>query len=138
MMTSFLRFACLGLLLTLASLAQAQSLACRAPLKAMHVVDLYFGHGGAAARVTDGRWARFLAEEVTPRFPDGLTVVDGAGQWREAAGKRIVRERTKIVTIAVGADDAVQERIDAVVTAYKRRFRQKSVGVIMRDGCGVF
>jgi hypothetical protein len=127
----------LVLFLTLAAAARAQPPECHAPLKSMRVIDLYFG-GGGGARVTQRRWSRFLAQEVTPRFPDGLTVVDGAGQWREAAGKRIVRERTRIVTIAIAAGEVVADRIDTVVAAYKRRFRQKSVGVIMRDGCGAF
>jgi hypothetical protein len=133
----YLRFVFLVLFLSLAAAARAQPLECHAPLKSMRIVDLYFGAGGTA-RVTERRWSRFLAQEVTPRFPDGLTVVDGAGQWREAAGKRIVREHTKIVTIAVAAGELVADRIDAVVAAYKRRFRQKSVGVIMREGCGAF
>jgi hypothetical protein len=123
--------------LMFAPAARAQPLECHAPLKPMRIVDLYFGGGGTAG-VTQRRWSRFLAQEVTPRFPDGLTVVDGAGQWREAAGKRIVRERTRIVTIAIAAGEVVADRIDTVVAAYKRRFRQKSVGVIMRDGCGAF
>jgi hypothetical protein len=116
----------------------AQAAECRAPLKSMLIVDLYFGRNGPRGGVTERRWSAFLAQEVTPRFPDGLTVVDGAGQWREAAHKRIIRERTKVVTIAVAAADSVQERVDAIVAAYKRRFHQKSVGVIVRDGCAAF
>ena len=137
MMKLFMPLVGLTLFLTLAPVARAQPLVCHAPLKPMRIVDLYFGRGGAAG-VTERRWSRFLAQEVTPRFPNGLTVVDGAGQWREATGKRIVRERTKVVTIAVAAGEVVADRIDAVVAAYKQRFRQKSVGVIMREGCGSF
>ncbi len=116
----------------------AQAAACRAPLRPMLIVDLYFGRNGPHGGVTEKRWSRFLAQEVAPRFPDGLTVLDGAGQWREAAYKRVIRERTKVVTIAVAAADSVYERIAAVTDAYKRRFHQKSVGVIVRDGCAAF
>ena len=35
--------------------------------------------------------------EITPRFPDGLTVVDSVGQWRDPARGRLVRERGKLV-----------------------------------------
>lgn len=35
--------------------------------------------------VSDEDWRAFLAAEVTPRFPDGLTVIDAAGQWRDGA-----------------------------------------------------
>ncbi len=44
------------------------------------VAQLLFGrslHGGG--EVTDDQWRAFLADSVTPRFPDGLTVLDGAG-----------------------------------------------------------
>jgi hypothetical protein len=118
--------------------AHAQAAACHAPLQPMLIVDLYFGRSAPHGGVTERRWSAFLAQEVTPRFPDGLTVVDGTGQWRAAAHKRIVRERAKVVTIAVAAADSVHERIAAIVTAYKRRFQQKSVGVVVRDGCGAF
>ena len=46
---------------------------------------LYFGRSdatGAPDAVSDEEWSRFLADTVTPRFPHGLTVADGAGQWR--------------------------------------------------------
>ncbi len=32
------------------------------------------------------RTALVLAAEVTPRFPDGLTVVEAGGQWRDGKG----------------------------------------------------
>ena len=63
--------------------AAAQDLACRAAQKPMVVIDLMFGRNiGGRLGVTEARWSRFLADEITPRFPDGLTVVDASGQWR--------------------------------------------------------
>ena len=45
--------------------------------------QLFFGRSNAGGEVvSDETWAAFLADTVTPRFPDGFTVVDGAGQWR--------------------------------------------------------
>jgi hypothetical protein len=138
MMKLFMPLVGLILFLMPTTAAPAQAAECRAPLKSMLIVNLYFGRNGPHGGVTEQRWSNFLAQEVTPRFPDGLTVVDGAGQWREAAHKRIIRERTKVVTIAVAAADSVDERVEAIVAAYKRRFHQKSVGVIVRDGCAAF
>ena len=34
----------------------------------------------------DAAWDAFLADTVTPRFPDGLTVLDARGQWRDSEG----------------------------------------------------
>ena len=103
----------------------------------MVVADLLFGRNiGGRLGVTEKRWSQFLATEITPRFPDGLTVVDAAGQWRDAEKNRIVREPSKLVTIIMPAD--AQEKLDAIVEAYKRRFRQQSVGVVIRPACVSF
>ena len=67
---------------------------------------LFFGRShGAVEAVSEAAWRAFLADEVTSRFPDGLTVLDAAGQWREGSGA-IARERTKLLLILAeaGAD----------------------------------
>jgi hypothetical protein len=35
--------------------------------------------------VSDDAWEKFLAEVVTPLFPDGFTILGGRGQYREAS-----------------------------------------------------
>jgi hypothetical protein len=104
----------------LAEGASAQS--CSPPLKTALEVDLYFGR----AVVSDAQWAAFLAEEVTPRFPDGLSVLDVAGQYR-APGGPIVRENSKLMAIIVFDAPAHDTKVQAIVDAYKMRFRQQSV-----------
>jgi hypothetical protein len=88
--------------------------------------------------VSDSSWARFVARELTPRFPDGLTVSDTQGQWRDRDNGSIVREPSKRVEIVlpVNADD--DAKLDAAVAAYKRAFHQQSVGVIVRSACVSF
>jgi hypothetical protein len=118
---------------------EQRALECRAPLKRMVVIDLLFGRNiGGRLGVTESRWEQFLAAEVTPRFPDGLTVLDGAGQWRDEKRKIITRERSKVIMIVVAEHADLQEKIDAVVAAYKQRFRQQSVGVVVRPACASF
>ena len=122
-----------------ATCASAQGLSCRVPQKEMVIADLLFGRNIAGKLgVTEQRWTRFLATEVTPRFPDGLTVLNAAGQWRDQKKNRIVREPSKLVTIITAAGSEAQEKIDAFVAAYKRQFRQQSVGVVMRPACVSF
>ncbi len=129
---------CLAILAILLPIpAAAQDLACRATQKPMVVIDLMFGRTiGGRLGVTEARWSRFLADEITPRFPDGLTVVDASGQWRAPGARRIVRERSKLVIIVAAAD--AQDKVDAIVEAYKRKFRQQSVGVVVRPACASF
>src|SRR4030095_3025181 len=104
------------LLLALAVGACAQPGAppvCTAPLKPAIAIDLYFGRdkpSGGEAR--DGEWGAFLAEVVTSRCPDGLSVFDSSGQYREPSG-RIVRERSKRLVVIVFAAPAHKGQVIA-------------------------
>ena|ERR1043165_4307033 len=111
--------------------ARAQP-SCQAPQKPMLDVELMLGRTGS-----DARWARFLAREVTPRFPDGLTVYETTGQWRDPATNAIARERSRVLRIIVPAE-TVADKIAAVADAYKKLFRQKSIGVVTRQVCASF
>ena len=106
----------------------------------MVVAELFFGRDKDGRRtVSDAEWADFLSSVVTPSFPDGLTVFDGYGQWRNPATEVIGRSpRVKIVLIAVKAAPDLAPRLSAVIDAYKVRFHQQSVGVITRDACAAF
>ena len=129
-----------ALLLALAPAASASAqIACRADQKASAVVEMMFGRKiGERIGVTNAAWARFVDREITPRFPDGLSVVDAAGQWQDPVRKRVVREPSKIVTIVLRDSDKGQSEIEAIAQAYKKQFRQQSVGVIVRPACVSF
>jgi hypothetical protein len=119
--------------------ASAQGLACNAPQKPMMEVELLFGRNiGGKLGVSEARWRAFLSREVTPRFPDGLTVYNAQGQWRDAKKGTVVREPSKIVRIIVPADVQASEKIEAIASAYKKRFRQDAVGVLTRPACVSF
>ncbi|MXY46351.1 MAG: DUF3574 domain-containing protein [Chloroflexi bacterium] len=50
---------------------------------------LIFGRNiGDAEGVSDYDWRAFLPDTVTPRFPDGLSAFDAAGQRRNFQGER--------------------------------------------------
>jgi hypothetical protein len=107
--------------------AEAAAAACRAPLEPWTEIDLYFGRNIAnGGIVSEQAFRRFLAEVVTPRFPDGLSVLDVAGQFRSGTGA-IVREPSKLLVILVPDAAAVARKVDQVIAAYKRRFDQESV-----------
>lgn len=100
---------------------------------------MMFGRNiGGKLGVTDKLWAAFLAREVSPRFPDGLTVFDTTGQWRDGKTKAVIRERSKIVRIIMPGDDSANEKIGAIASAYKTQFHQDSVGIVTRPACVSF
>jgi Protein of unknown function (DUF3574) len=119
--------------------AQSAAPGCQGAQHHKLVAELMFGRDiGHHVGVSEAAWMRFLIRQVTPRFPDGLTVVDAVGQWRDPRSGRIVREPSKLVVIVLPGKDDDQARLDAVAQAYKRQFRQQSVGLIVQPGCVLF
>lgn len=114
----------------------ARTGACVAALEPRIVTTLVFGRTGPDRTevVSDGDWTRFVDEVVTPRFPEGLTVLDGAGQWRNDAGA-IARERSKVLVRVHDGSARSDRDVRAVVEEYTRRFRQESVLRIDAPGC---
>jgi Protein of unknown function (DUF3574) len=111
--------------------------ACALPAESMVTAELLFGRNiGDRLGVSDAAFADFLAREITPRFPDGLTVVDARGQWRD--GERIVREPSKLVLLTFRDDSKRRESLSTIVEAYKDRFRQQSVLTSLRTSCVTF
>jgi hypothetical protein len=119
--------------------ASTPAASCSPPLQSAQRIELMFGrHIRGRLGVGNTTWTRFLAREITPRFPDGLTVLDAAGQWRDPAGGRLAREPSKLVIIVTADDAPVADKIAAIAAAYKRRFHQKSVGVVISEVCAGF
>jgi Protein of unknown function (DUF3574) len=98
-----------------------------APLGSVRTrTTLYFGLSKPGGSVTETEWLAFLHREVTPRFPEGLTVWQADGQWREPNGK-IGRERAKVLLLVHEQSPELRPAIAAIVRAYKRSFVQESV-----------
>ncbi len=103
----------------------ARAEGCAAPTSAVQQVELYFGASVKGRPiVTERAWSKFLNSEVTPRFPDGLTVFDAHGQWRSGDG-RIYREATRVLLILYKADATSEGKIEAMRDAYKKQFHQE-------------
>lgn len=91
--------------------------------------ELYFGTtkpDGSA--LTDAEWQEFLDEEITPRFPAGLTVLTGYGQFLNSSG--VIAREGSIVLIIFYPPDAVEESsasIEEIRDAYEEAFEQESV-----------
>ena len=76
----------------------------------------------------DTEWQDFLDTEITPRFPDGLTVLTGYGQYLNSSN--VITQEDSIVLIIFLPLDAVPEAsasIEEIREAYKTEFEQESV-----------
>lgn len=111
--------------------------ACPPGTQSATMLEGYFGRNAQGTEVVDDpAWTGFMDQVVTPAFPDGLTVLDGAGQWRGAGG-RLARERSKILVVALPGASPAQAlaRIDPVIALFRARFAQESVMVTTAEAC---
>lgn len=90
--------------------------------------ELYFGTSRPnGPPVSDEKFNRFLDQQVTPRFPDGLTLLTGAGQFRNSSGV-IIQEKSKLLILLYPLTDTdASNRIEAIRESYKGQFQQESV-----------
>lgn len=103
------------------------------------VAEMLFGRNiGDRPGVSEADFRRYVEEELTPRFPDGLTIVDAEGQYRDQARRVVVREQSKLVLIAFHDSPDAYRKLEAAAEAYKRRFRQQAVGIIIKRACVSF
>jgi hypothetical protein len=128
-----------ALLAGLLSLSACAGPACPDGTRAATAARLYFGRSLAGGTAVDpAAWAGFLAAEVTPRFPDGLTVLDGRGQWRAPGAGQVVSEPSTVVEIVAEDSAATRARLEAIRAAYRRQFGQDSVGLTLAPVCASF
>lgn len=107
--------------------------ACPAGQAPLRTAQLFLG-AGAPVAPGDRDLRRFVDQEITPRFPDGVTVVDGGGQWKGSAN-RMIRQASKVVLVVLPAGGDSQGKVEAVRTAYRSKFRQDPPVVLPPPTC---
>jgi hypothetical protein len=90
--------------------------------------ELFFGTDRPGGAVSDQEFHAFTDAEITPRFPDGLTLLPGTGQFRGADGK-LVAERSMVLILLypVRAESDSGAKIEQIRELYKKKFSQESV-----------
>lgn len=121
-------------LAALSTPAGAQT-ACPGALQPWTRIELHLGLGlPGGGEVSRAQFRNFLEGTVTPRFPEGYTVVEATGHYRYKSGK-IAAEPARVLVVLTKAPDAAAPKIDEIVRVYKTRFRQESVGRSHRVDC---
>jgi len=115
-----------GLTTVVAQKRTAPPAECGGSSAAQVRTTLYFGSARPKGSVSELEWQIFLRDEVTSRFPDGLTVWDAEGQWRGPQGA-IEHERTKVLLIVHPDTAAARALVQAVIERYRTAFEQQSV-----------
>lgn len=90
--------------------------------------ELYFGMNKPGGEIGEEDFQTFVNEVITPEFPEGLTVLSGIGQFREANGK-IVHEKSKVLILLYPPHKRKESsrKIERIRAVYKEKFQQQSV-----------
>lgn len=90
--------------------------------------ELFFGTAKPDGAVTEEEFLAFLDKEVTPRFPDGLTLLKGDGQFRGEDGV-IIKEDSFLLILLYPLEGFRESsrKINAIRRLYTTQFQQESV-----------
>ena len=87
--------------------------------------------------ITETEFQDFVDAQVTPRFPDGLTLLTGNGQFKDSTGN-IVQEGSKLLILLYPFNKKRSALVDEVRAEYKTAFQQESVLRIDEHSCVSF
>ena len=93
----------------------------------MSLYRLHLGMGVGELALSATEIQKFIDQEITPRFPTGLTIVEGRGQW--AAPEGLIKERTTVVDVQGPATEEVQAKVAEIATIYVERYQDARASV---------
>lgn len=100
---------------------------CPGDADAFARTELFFGLSRPGGLITEEDFKAFVDARVTPRFPDGLTLLTGSGQFRSANGTIIVEGSKLLILLVPRRDAQAHEKIEAIRRDYRHQFQQESV-----------
>jgi NADH:ubiquinone oxidoreductase subunit E len=97
------------------------------PIPELIQSDLYFGRNiTGGGEVSEAEFQAFIDAEITPRFPDGLTVYEADGQFLDSTGT-LIKEPSKVVSLIFEDTAENEAAIEQIIVAYKQQFQQESI-----------
>ncbi len=100
--------------------------------------ELYFGLSRAdGPDITNDEFEEFLDTVVTPRFPDGLTLLTGDGQFRGENGL-VIKEPSKLLILFYPWTAQRSHAANRIREIYKRDFQQQAVLRVDETSCVSF
>jgi hypothetical protein len=130
--------ALLSLLLALASCMEINTSECPAGLEPATEYRLFFGLSDISGQVIpEEEWKDFLDNVITPRFPDGLTILDVYGQSQPPSGG-LRRESTKVLLVGVADSEGVDawSLLDEITDDWRRRHSRVPYHLVQESCAG--
>ncbi|MGJ5673095.1 MAG: DUF3574 domain-containing protein [Nostochopsis sp.] len=100
--------------------------------------ELFFGLSKPdGSMVSEEEFSRFIDNQVTPLFPDGLTLLTGTGQFKNSSGT-VFKEGSKLLILLYPFDSESNKKITQIRQAYISMFQQESVLRVDESSCVSF
>lgn len=94
----------------------------------MHETVLYFGLSKPDGTVvSEQEWNNFRDNYISRIFPEGYSVVQTEGAWKDTLTKKIIKEPTFQVIYYYPKSPAISQQIDSLRIWYQKLFQQQSV-----------
>ena len=99
---------------------------------------LYLGMASPNGPVTEEAFRAFVEAEVTPRWPEGYTILSGEGLWFSEQRKITEREPSRVLVRMHDGSGAASAAVEGIRAAYISRFTQDAVLRTDAPVCAVF
>jgi hypothetical protein len=105
-----------------------RAMAGRHGTQAFARTELFFGTAKPDGAVTDAQFRAFVDREVTPRFPDGLTLRKADGQFMGPDGVTIKEDAYVLILLyPISSQKQHNESIETIRRLYMSQYEQESV-----------
>ncbi|GAA6615338.1 DUF3574 domain-containing protein [Scytonema sp. NUACC26] len=118
----------------------SQNSFCKNQLKGENFsrTELLFGLSKSdGSTVTEKEFQLFVDNEVTPLFPNGLTLLTGKGQFKNSS-QTVVKEESKLLILLYPFNSDSNRKIQQIRQAYLNKFQQESVLRVDEQSCVSF
>ncbi len=115
----------------------AQAMRCAAG-EPMVETMLFLGLARPGGQVSEQEFGRFIEAEVTPRWKEGYTILQGQGLWFSEQRQITEREPSRILVRFHDGSAEASSGIEAIRAAYIRAFTQDAVLRTDRTACADF
>ncbi|HEY9621828.1 MAG TPA: DUF3574 domain-containing protein [Crinalium sp.] len=107
------------------------------PVPELIQADLFFGRNiPGGGQVSERQFQMFVDTVIMPRFPNGITIFNANGQFKDSSGA-IIEEPSKVIRLIL--DDTVENEkaLDEIIRAYVQQFHQESVLLAVNEDVAV-
>lgn len=89
--------------------------------------ELYFGLSQNNKTISESEWNSFEKNEISIRLPEGYTIYDADGAWKDKNTGLTLKEKSKVLVVIHHEDQRKSQAIDQIRARYMKQFYQQSV-----------